>query len=138
MVVVVAIGILVLLAAITLAALEGYEVVVLRSFGPDGQASETRTWIADAEGAAWIEAANPERAFLEQLRRNPEVELIRGGLRRRCRSSILSNPEGHEQIRRLLNDKYGWADLWIGWIADTSRSLAVRLECEQAASLHPE
>ena len=54
-------------AAVTLLALEGREVVVLRTFDAHGQARETRTWIADADGYAWIEAANPQRPFLLQI-----------------------------------------------------------------------
>ena len=35
---------------------------------------------------------------------------------------------GHRRIRRLLAEKYGWADTWIGLLTDTSRSVAVRLD----------
>ena len=118
-------------AAVTLAALEGREVVVLRTFDAHGQARETRTWIADADGYAWIEAANPQRPFLLQIETNPEVELRRSGSRHRCRAVVLPGPDGHQRIRRLLAAKYGWADRWIGWLTDTSGSLAVRLECRQ-------
>jgi hypothetical protein len=122
-------GIAVLFAAVTLLALEGHEVVVLRTVDAQGQARETRTWIADEEGYAWVEAANPERPFLLQLQSNPVVELRRNGTVRRCRANVVANPEGHERIRRLLSEKYGWADRWIGLLTDTSGSLAVRLEC---------
>jgi hypothetical protein len=116
-------------AAVTLGALEGREVVVLRTFDVHGRARETRTWIADEDGSAWIEAANPERPFLLQIRTNPEVELRRSGTVHRCHAVAVPNPNGHRRIRRLLAAKYGWADRWVGWLTDTSGSLAVRLEC---------
>lgn len=43
---------------------------------------------------------------------------------------MVPNPDGHARIRRLLAGRYGWADRWIGLLADTSRSIAVRLDCE--------
>jgi len=123
----------VVFAVVTLIALEGREVVVVRTRDADGTEHATRTWIADADGAAWIEAANPERPFLRDLGREPTLVLDRRGLPLSCRARVLPNPDGHTRIRRLLADKYGWADCWIALVADTERSLAVRLDCDPAA-----
>ena len=121
-------GLATLFVLVTLVALEGQEVVVLRTSDTQGHARETRTWIADHEGALWIEAANPEREFYHHIVANPEVELKRDGEWRRYHGVALATPEGHALIRGLLSRKYGWADRWVGLIADTSRSIAVRLE----------
>lgn len=115
---------------VTLIALEGEEVVVVRTGAPGSAEHATRTWIADADGTAWIEAANPERPFLHDLERDPTMRLERHGALRRCRAAILPNPDGHRRIRELLAARYGWADRWIALVADTRRSVAVRLECE--------
>ena len=120
--------------AVTFLALEGREVVVLRTTDEAGRARETRTWIADADGALWVEAANEARPFLEDLRARPALVLQRGGASYYCVAAPSSNPEGHRRIRRLLAEKYGWADRWIGVVADTSGSVAVRLNCEAAAA----
>jgi hypothetical protein len=128
----VALGSVVLFVAVTLVALEGREVAVVRTRAVDGTERATRTWIADADGAAWIEAANPERPFLHDLERDPSLVLDRRGVPRTCRAAIQSNPDGHARIRRLLAEKYGWADCWIAMVADTERSLAVRLDCDPA------
>lgn len=114
--------------AITLYALEGREVVVLRTHAPDGSTRETRTWIADDGGAVWIEAAVAERPFFQHLLANPAVELERNGTLRAYRAGPVPNPDGHVRIRTLLAQKYGWADWWVGLLQDTSRSIAVRLE----------
>jgi len=119
--------------AVTFVALEGREVVVLHTRTADGPPHATRTWIADADGAAWVEAANPERPFLHDLTREPTLTLDRHGRPRQCRATIAPNPEGHDRIRDLLATKYGWADCWIALVADTERSLAVRLECNDTA-----
>ena len=114
---------------VTLVALESGEVVVLRTYDSDGKPRDTRTWVADDDDGSWIEAANPKRPFLAQLKAHARVQLRRGGRWRPCQADIAPNPEGHERIRRLLAFKYGWKDRWIGLLTDTSRSLAVRLAC---------
>ena len=115
--------------AVTWIALEGREVVVVHTHDAGGRAHATRTWVADADGTSWIEAANPERPFLHDLQASPELELERGGALLRCRAAIAPNPEGHERVRALLASRYGWADCWIGLIADTRRSVAVQVTC---------
>jgi hypothetical protein len=117
--------------AVTLAALEGVEVVQLRTVEPDGSVRTTRTWVADADGAAWIEAANPDRPFLHDLQARPEVLLVRRGTVQRLRAVPMPGDVPHRKIRLLLRTKYGWADRWIGLLADTSRSVAVRLEPDE-------
>jgi len=114
---------------VTLAALEGREVVVLHTFDAHGTSRKTRTWVADDAGYVWVEAANESRPFLHNIQANPDVELHRGGAMQRCRAVAMANPDGHERIRRLLAQKYGWADRWVGLLTDTSGSMAVRLEC---------
>src|SRR5215470_7885552 len=123
------IGVVAVFAAVTLVALEGSEVVVLRTFGDAGAVRETRTWVADDDGYAWIEAANADRPFLRDITGNPDIEMRRGGVIRHCHAMPLPNPDGHAHIRRLLARRYGWADRWIGWLTDTSHSIGVRIVC---------
>ena len=121
-------GTLLLFAVVTLVALEGREVVRLQTATADGTVRRTRTWVAEEDGYLWIEAANEARPFLDDIRSNPTVALDRDGTVSTYRATVLSNPEGHRRIRRLLAEKYGWADVWVGLLTDTSGSLAVRLE----------
>ncbi len=114
--------------AVTMLALEGHEVVRLRTAAPDGTTRVTRTWIADADGASWIESATPERPFLRDIEARPDIELVRRDEVLRLRAVPVPGDAGHRMIRRLLAAKYGWADAWIGLLTDTSRSVAVRLE----------
>ena len=115
--------------AVTLVALEGREVVVIETLDDAGAPRRTRTWIADDDGAAWIEAATPERPFVADVQRGSSIVLERHGVRHSCTAAIAPNPDGHERIRRLLADRYGWADCWIALVADTHVSLGIRLEC---------
>jgi hypothetical protein len=121
-------GAAVAFAAVTLYALEGREVVVVRTRAPDGSTRETRTWVAEDGGSAWIEAAFEERPFFQDLLVTPEVDVVRGDGVHRYRAIPVPNPGGRVRIRALLAEKYGWADWWVGLLQDTSRSVAVRLE----------
>ena len=76
----------------------------------------------------WVEAANVQRPFLLDLRAHPDIELVRGGTVLPVRAVAVPGLDAHRKIRTLLAEKYGWADCWIGLLADTSRSEAVRLE----------
>jgi hypothetical protein len=124
------VGALATFALVTWLALEGPEVVVLRTLDEHGAVRETRTWIAEEDGALWIEAANPARPFLRDLSARPDAGLVRGDHVLRCRAVAEPNPEGHARIRRLLGARYGWADRWIDMLTDTNESVAVRLTCE--------
>ena len=117
-------------SGLTLYALEGHEVVVLRTRTPDGARRDTRTWVADDAGALWVEAAVPERPFFQQLLAVPQVEVVRNGTTHSYHALPMPNPDGHVRIRALLAQKYGWADWWVGLLTDTSQSTAVRLEPE--------
>jgi len=117
-----------LFALITLLALEGREVVVLRTTDAHGKTRETRVWIADQDGVSWIEAANADRPFYRDILEQPGIELVRHGESHVFRAAPVPGREGHDLIRRLLSEKYGLADRWIGLLADTSHSIAIRLD----------
>jgi hypothetical protein len=89
-----------LLAAVTLVALEGREVALLRTVDERGITRNTRVWVADEDGYVWVEAANRSRPFLRDVHAIAEVELRRGGTLRRCQAVVVPNPEGDE----LLDD----------------------------------
>jgi len=115
-------------AAVTLWALEGREVALLRTITPAGDVRETRVWIAEDDGAWWIEAATPTREFLRDIVNEPTVEVERHGRPSRRVATPDFGDAGHARIRRLLRERYGVADVWIGLLADTSRSVAIRLD----------
>jgi len=116
-----------LFGATTWLALEGRDVALLRT-GPAAEPRATRVWVAAADGARWLEAATPERAWYRDVLADPVVSLEHRGATTRYRAAPEPGPEGHRRIRTLLRAKYGWADDFVGLLQDTSRSVAVRLE----------
>ena len=115
-----------LFGVVTLIALEGQEVVLVRTVDARGAVHDTRTWIAEDGEGIWIEAATPDRPFAQHIARSAQAEIVRGRQVRRYAAVIADNPAGHQRIRALLAQKYGWADCWIGLLQDTSESVAVR------------
>lgn len=115
-------------AATTLVALEGKDVAVLHTRDDTGGARRTRVWVAEKDGALWVEAATPERGFYRDLLLRPELDVEHAGRAQRMIARPEPGPAGHDGIRALLRDKYGWADCWVALLQDTSRSVAVRLD----------
>ena len=113
---------------VTWFALEGHDVAILRTRAADGTIRETHVWVADADGALFVEAATPERAWLLEAEAQPEVELVHAGATARYRAVPEPGAAGHAKIRRLLRANYGWADRWVALLQDTSSSVAVRLD----------
>jgi hypothetical protein len=123
----VGLGLFGLLAATTLVALEGEEVVVLRTFDDAGSIDDARVWVADADGDTWIEVADARKEFYRRMLANPDVEVVRNGETARYRAVPDPSRAAHDRVRMLLAKKYGLADRWIGLLVDTSGSIAVRL-----------
>ncbi len=123
----VALVLLVALGAVTLFSLEASDVAVLVTPRPDGRVRETHVWWVDDGGALLVEAATPERAWLAEARAAGEIEVERDGRRERFRVERSDAPGAHDRVRALLRAKYGWRDVWVGLLQDTSRSVAVRL-----------
>lgn len=103
----------------------GREVVTLRTADEDGTVLETRLWIVDVDGAAWLHSAGP--AWAERFQGSPVVEVDRDGQTGRY-TAILA-PERHPEIDAALRRKYGLADRWVRFLAPCSEdTIPVRLD----------
>ena len=122
-----ALCVLLLVAGITIFAAESGEVVLLRTQGGDGQLRETRVWIIQSEGELWIEAATPDRPFLDDLNVDIKVEIARGDTASPYWALVGHRDIAHQFIREEMRARYGWADWWIGLLFDNSLSVAIRL-----------
>ena len=125
-------GLLAGFGTVTWLALESQEVIALRTRQATGEVRITRVWVAEHEGALWLEAATPDRSWYLDLLAQPRLEVERGGERICVIASPEPGPEGHQKIRSLLRRRYGWADRWVALLQDTSESIAVRLDPCQA------
>lgn len=108
----------------------GREVATLRTQRPDGSWQETRLWLVDDAGAAWLHSAG--REWAARFAGDPVVEVERNGETRRYRAHAVPGP--HPRIHQLLREKYGVADRWVRLLApDDETVLPVRLDPLPAA-----
>jgi len=122
-------GLLLLLLALGIAqhfAAESGEVVVLTTSDTEGQPHETRLWVVDHEGSAWLRAGADVQAWYGRLLAKPEVEVERGG----TRQSFTAVPRLDQQgtVNRLMREKYGWADRFISLLFGRDESVPIRLD----------
>lgn len=104
----------------------GGELVTLRSADSMGVETETTLWVVDDAGAIWLRSGNPNTGWLERIESRPEVQLERDGEWHDYRATPV--PGGTERINALMAEKYGWADMVIGLIRDSSNAVPVRLD----------
>jgi hypothetical protein len=88
---------------------ESGEVVVLETRDARG-AHETRLWVVDSEGAAWLRTGDPASPWLARLRANPDAALTRRGERREYRAVVVDDPITRERVNALVLEKYGWRE----------------------------
>jgi hypothetical protein len=119
-------GLLVLLGIAQQIAAESGEVVVLTTTDAEGRSHETRLWVVDHEGSAWLRAGADVQAWYRRLLERPEVEVERGGSRRPF--TAVPQPDQQGTVDRLMRAKYGWADRFISLLFGRDDSVPIRLD----------
>lgn len=119
---------LVLLAGAYLVMAESGEVVVLETRDAEG-AHETRVWVVDDAGSAWLRTGDEKAAWLARLRTNPEVAVTRGGQRGEYRAVPVDDPATRDRINQLTLEKYGLAERILRAVMmDPAGATPIRLE----------
>jgi hypothetical protein len=110
------------------------EVVTLSTLSPDGLEHETELWVVDGSelpggGADGVYLrANSERArWLERLRTQPQVALLRGGAERAYVAQVVTGEVVRASVNHAMAAKYGVSDRLMSWVVDPSASVPVRL-----------
>jgi hypothetical protein len=86
---------------------------VLRSFDEQGKPHDTVLSLLDDGSTLWVESGHWFRGWYHRIRRNPDVELVRGGETRPYRAVPLDTPEALEQVQKLMGKGRG-AGYWAG------------------------
>jgi len=126
------IAVALLVAGITLAALawwvlESSGVAIVETHTPEGGLRSTHVWYARSGDAIWLEAGRPEHPWYQDIRRDPHIVLRADGESGEFDAATVPGRSAHEYVRRILREKYGLRDRLLGWVVDTSPSIAVRL-----------
>ena len=119
-------GLAALWLGMTWIASESGEVVVLTTLDAAGQHRQTRLWVADTRGHAWLRAGSTRSSWYRRLLQHPQVEVERTGARRRYRAE--PEPASQPEVNRLMLEKYGWAERWIGFSIPRRDALPIRLD----------
>jgi hypothetical protein len=125
------IGLLLLLpfayfAALLAASEWGGEVVELETYDANDTMFTTSLWIVDAYGDTWLRAGDPDAAWLQRLRMNPEVNVTRDGLRQGYRAVVID--DFARRLNEAMREKYGIADRIVSTLHDPDEVVAIRLE----------
>jgi hypothetical protein len=119
------IGILLGVIATQYLASESGEVVVLRTLDATGGIHETRLWVVDHDGAAWLRAGNPNAGWFPRLSARPQVEVVRDG--KTSKFQAVPEPDARDTINDLMQEKYGFADSYISFYFARETKIPVRL-----------
>ncbi len=117
---------LVILVAIEIIASESGEVVVVTITDEHGAPAETRLWVVDQAGDAWLRAGSASSGWYQRLQRNPEVVLERQGST--FDAKIVPVPAQRDTMNTLMREKYGWADAYISFLFSRDNALPLRIE----------
>ncbi len=86
---------------------------VLVTFDDDGQPYENRMIVMEDGETLWVQSGHHFRGWYHRLRKNPGVELERGGERRPYRAVALETSEAKAHMREMLVARVGLARFYL-------------------------
>jgi len=111
--------------ALYVASEHGGETVQLETLDERGASFFTTLWVVDLHGQPWIRSGDPEAAWLQRLKTNPQVFLTRGDQRMPYRAEV-SDGDAH-RINEAMREKYAEADQLVSLIHEPEAVVAIRL-----------
>jgi hypothetical protein len=105
----------------------GRDVGVLRTFDFSGSDIYTTLWVYEEQPFLWVRANRPDREWLREIQRHPDVELRRNGQSAKYRALVIRDPEWHAHVDVRFRAKYGLIDRWREWMSGPN-TVVVRLE----------
>lgn len=107
--------------------LESSGVAIVRTRTAEGETRSTHVWYVRADDAIWLEAGRPEHPWYLDIQIDPRIVFDAEGASGEFESATVPGRAAHDHVRELLREKYGVRDRILGWVIDTSPSIAVRL-----------
>jgi hypothetical protein len=120
------VAILVLLVGLQMFAAENGEVVVITTRDLTGGEHHTSLWIVDSDGHQWLRSGLATSGWYTRLTQTPSLDLQRHGVRAPFNIEVV--PAQLPEINRLMHEKYGWADTYVGLLAPHDRAVPIRLD----------
>jgi hypothetical protein len=111
---------------------ERTEVGVLKTYDAAGTSYQTKMWVVDLDGHAYVRIGRPGRGWGERVKAHPDVELERNGASAAYTAALVTDPAQRAAIDQAFADKYGWVDWWYGVVVRKNPE-AVRLDPRASA-----
>ena len=93
-------------------AAERIEVVELIAANEAGEKRNTRLWVVDDEGLAYLRVGADGSGWYDRILMNDSVTVVRQGVTAQYR--VQARPEKSARINALMQQKYTWGDTLIG------------------------
>lgn len=105
---------------------ESGEVVVLSTRDATAELHDTRLWVVDHDGQPWLRAGAEVQGWYQRLSSRPDVVVERNAIA--SEYTAVPSPAEREVINRLMLEKYGWADQYIGLLFGRDDAIPIRLD----------
>lgn len=120
---------LLLIVVLQVIASESGEVVVVTTQDAEGGQQETRLWVVDADGVAWLRSGSSQAGWFQRMQQNPTVEVVRN--EGRFTATVHPDETQRDAVNALMNDKYGWADSYIALLFGRDDAIPLRLDVQR-------
>jgi hypothetical protein len=129
--------VLVGLAVVTYAALEGGDVVIVETPRPGGTESrQTHIWFVQEANGVYLEAGHPDNPWVKDLEHTSTIKLSGSGIGGTYSFTVLKDIRSHQRIRSLMRKKYGWRDRWVSLLFNVAESRLIELRTHTMTDNH--
>jgi len=105
------------------------EVVAVRTLDADGKPYDSRVWVVDVDGRAYLRTGNANARWLANLRVRPTVTVTRAGETRTYLATPVEDPVVRELVNVATAAKYGTGESFLRMgMLDPEHTIPVRLD----------
>ena len=117
--------VLVLVVVVEIIASESGEVVVVTTLDDAGTPAETRLWVVDHAGSAYLRSGSPQSGWFQRMQTNPAITVVRGDLT--MTATVEPDVSLRDTVNGLMREKYGWADAYISMLFGREDATPIRI-----------
>ncbi len=118
-------GVVLLQQVSQMIASETGEVVIVTTTTADGSTHDTRLWVVDHDGSAWLRAGGEASGWYRQMLANPDIEMVRDDVR--APYTVQPDAKQRDLINTLMRDKYAWRDAYVSFLVSRDDAVPIRL-----------
>ena len=81
--------------------------------------------MVDHDGSAWLRAGGDASGWYQQMRANPDIEMVRDDVR--AAYTVQPDVTQRDPVNTLMRDKYAWRDSYISFMFSRDDAIPIRL-----------